>query len=83
MAGLFVITRTGDVECCDMDDNFAEEDIQSILTYLKHHEPENANRLFAIEVLRVLQTIAKDLVRKDLPQAELIAEALRIKKGES
>ena len=66
-----------------MNDGFTEKDIQSVLKYLKYHEPENASRMFAIEVLRVLQTIAKDLVNKDLSRSELIAEALRIKKGES
>lgn len=75
--------QTNAVKSSSMRNNFAEEDIQSMLKYLKYHEPENANRLFAIEVLRVLQELAKDLVNKDLSRAELIAEALRIKKEES
>ena len=66
-----------------MSDNFTEEDIQSMLKYLEHHEPENANRLFAIEMLRVLQAMAKNLVNEDLSKAELLAKALKAKKSES
>lgn len=66
-----------------MKDNFTEKDIQSMLRYLKYHEPENANRSFAVEMLRALQVLAQDLANKDLSQAELIAKALRAKRSES
>ena len=52
-----------------MDDNFTEEDIQSMLKYLKYHEPGNANRLFAIAMLRLLQEMAKDLVKTQLDKS--------------
>ena len=65
-----------------MDDNFTEKEIQSTLTYLKHHDLENANRLFAIEFLRALQEMTRRLADEDISQAELLHKTLQAKKKE-
>ena len=65
-----------------MDDDFTEKEIQSTLTYLKHHDPENANRLFAIEFLRALQEMTRRLANEDISQAELLHKTLQAKKKE-
>ncbi len=54
-----------------------EKDIKSVIEYLKHHDPANADREYAIELLNAMQDTAKELVNKDLDFAQLLEATLK------
>ena len=56
-----------------------EEDIESVVKYLKIHDPENADRDYAIQLLEAMQQTAKELVDQDLTFAQLLEETLKKK----
>ena len=55
------------------------KDIESIIRYLKIHDPDNSSREDALEMLAYMQAIAKNLVNQDIKQAELFKQALDVK----
>ena len=59
-----------------------EEDITKVINYLKIHEPKNADREYAVQLLESMNEYAKELVNQDLEFAELIAKALVAQKAE-
>lgn len=56
-----------------------EQNIEAAIKYLKYHDPENADREYAIELLRSMQETAKELVDKNLEFAQLIEIAFKKK----
>lgn len=52
-----------------------EKDIQSVIRYLKIHDPENADREYAIQILELMHDIAKRMVKKDVGFAKLFLKA--------
>lgn len=50
-----------------------EEDIQAIIRYQKIHDPENADRDYAIQLIEAMQEFGGELARSD----EALAEAIR------
>lgn len=54
-----------------------EKDIESAIEYLKHHDPANADREYAVELLNAMQDTAKELVNKDLDFAQLLEATLK------
>ena len=68
--------------------DITEQDIEKTIRYLTHHDPKNADRDYAIQLLQVMQNMAHDLVKADVDSAELLQKALeelskRPKKAES
>ena len=61
------------------NDHIREQDIETIIGYLKIHDPDNASREDALEMLAYLQVLAKNLVNQDIKQAELFKQALDAK----
>jgi hypothetical protein len=54
-----------------------EKDIQSVIHHLELHDPKNADRDYAIQLLGIMQEIAGNLVRSDAVDADLIDKALQ------
>ena len=54
-----------------------EKDIESVITYLEHHDPENADREYAIELLHAMQETAKELVDQNIKFAQLLKLTLK------
>ncbi len=52
-----------------------EEDIQAIIRYQKIHDPENADRDYAIQLIETMQSIGSELARSDEELAEAIRKA--------
>lgn len=50
-----------------------EEDIQKVITYLKIHDPKNADRDYAIQFIEAMQVKGNEIARSD----EALAEAIR------
>jgi hypothetical protein len=62
----------------DMSDyEFTEVDIQKVLDYLKLHDPENADRDYAIQFLQQMQDNAFNFANSGVLTEEEIAEALK------
>lgn len=57
-----------------------EEDIQAIIRYLKIHDPENADRDYAIQLIEAMQEFGSEIARSDASLAEAIRIALQNKK---
>lgn len=57
-----------------------EEDIRAIIRYLKIHDPENADRDYAIQLIEAMQSFGGDLARSDEALAEAIQKANAKKK---
>jgi len=53
------------------------DDVDKVLTYLKHHDPENADKEYAIQLLESMRHTAKKLVEQNLTFAELLELALK------
>ena len=53
-----------------------EKDIEAVIRYLKIHDPKNADRKYAVQLLGVMQEVARELVDEDITIAELIQKAL-------
>lgn len=52
-----------------------EEDIQSVIRYLEHHDPDNANREYAIQLIETFKGFGSEITRSDDGLAELIRKA--------
>ena len=50
-----------------------DEDIQKVITYLKIHDPQNADRDYAIQFIEAMQVKGNEIARSD----EALAEAIR------
>ena len=50
-----------------------EEDIQKVITYLEIHDPNNADRDYAIQFIEAMQIKGNEIARSD----EALAEAIR------
>ncbi len=50
-----------------------EEDIRKVITYLKIHDPQNADRDYAIQFIEAMQVKGNEIARSD----EALAEAIR------
>lgn len=61
----------------DMNYEFTEEDIQKVLDYLTHHNPENADRDYAIQLLQQMQDNAFDVANSGVLTEEEIAKAIK------
>ncbi len=57
-----------------------EEDIATVIRHLKIHDPANADREYAIQVLELMHEIAKRVANAGLEFAELFLKALEEKK---
>jgi hypothetical protein len=57
-----------------------EKDIQTILRYLKIHDPKNANREYAEQMLEGMQSFGSELARTDEKLAEAVKQATAKKK---
>lgn len=60
-----------------------EKDIQSVIRYLKIHDPDNADREYAIQVLELMHNAVKRMVKKDVGFAELFLKALEEKQSQT
>jgi hypothetical protein len=56
--------------------HISEEDIQKILRYLQIHDPENANREYAIQYLDSMEGFGSELARADESLAEAVKKKL-------
>lgn len=54
-----------------------ERDFESVIRYLEIHDPKNADREYAVQLLGVMQQIAKNIVDTDVSFAELLEQALK------
>ena len=65
-----------------MDDEYQinEEDIQAIIRYQKIHDPKNADRDYAIQLIEAMQGVGSELARSDEALAEAIQKANAKKK---
>jgi hypothetical protein len=54
-----------------------ETDIESVINYLSIHDPKNADRVYAIQLLITMQELAHELANKDIDTAELLEKALK------
>ena len=54
-----------------------EKDIESVIRYMKIHDPKNADREYAIQFLESLQGVAGEIVGKDIEFAEFLEKALK------
>ena len=62
----------------DMSDyEFTEDDIQKVLDYLTLHDPENADRDYAVQFLQQMQDNAFNFANSGVLTEEEIAEALK------
>jgi hypothetical protein len=61
----------------DMDYEFTEEDIQKVINYLTIHNPENADRDYAVQLLQQMQDNAFNVANSGVLTEEEIAEALK------
>ena len=61
----------------DMDYEFTEEDIQKVINYLTIHNPENADRDYAVQLLQQMQDNAFSVANSGVLTEEEIAEALK------
>lgn len=55
----------------------SEDDIQKVINYLEIHDPKNADREYAIQLLMSMQEMAKELVDQDIKFAELLEKVLK------
>lgn len=61
----------------DMDYEFTEDDIQKVINYLTIHNPENADRDYAVQLLQQMQDNAFNVANSGVLTEEEIAEALK------
>lgn len=61
----------------DMDYEFTEEDIQKVINYLSIHDPENADRVYVVQLLQHMQDKAFDVANSGVLTEEEIAEAIK------
>lgn len=61
----------------DMDYEFTEEDIQKVINYLSIHDPENADRDYAVQLLQHMQDKAFDVANSGVLTEVEIAEAIK------
>lgn len=66
-----------------MNDDYQinEEDIQAIIRYQKIHDPENADRDYAIQLIEAMQSFGSELARSDEALAEAIKKVNAKKNG--
>ena len=57
-----------------------EKDIATVIRHLKIHDPANADREYAIQVLELMHEIAKRVVNAGMEFTKLFLEALKEKK---
>jgi hypothetical protein len=57
-----------------------EEDIQTIIRYLKIHDPKNANREYAIQFIDSMEGFGSEIARSDEALAEAVKKSLEEKK---
>ncbi len=64
-----------------MNDSYEinEEDITKVIKYLEFHDPENANREYAIEFIEAMQAKSNEIARTDEELAEEILNFTRSK----
>lgn len=60
--------------------DISEEDAQKVITYLKFHDPENANREYAIEFIQAMQITSNEIARSDEELAKAIEEFTKKKR---
>lgn len=60
--------------------NISEEDIQKVITYLKFHDPKNADRDYAIEFIESMQIKSNEIARTDEELAKAIEEFTKKKR---
>lgn len=65
------------------EDSQYEKDIQTIIRYLKIHDPENADRDYAIQFLDSMEAFGSEIARSDEALAEMIRKATARKKKAS
>ena len=46
------------------DYQISEQDIEAVIRYLKIHDPKNADKDYAIQLLEALQGVAHDVARE-------------------
>lgn len=56
---------------------FTEQDIQTVLDYLSHHNPENAYRDYAVQLLQQMQDNAFDVANSGVLTEDEIAKAIK------
>ena len=60
--------------------DISEEDVQKVITYLKFHDSENANREYAIEFIEAMQVTSNEIARTDEELAKAIEEFTKKKR---
>ena len=60
-----------------MEYEFTEEDIQKVINYLTIHNPANADRDYAVQLLQQMQDNAFNVANSGVLTEEEIAEALK------
>lgn len=54
-----------------------EKDIETVIRYLKIHDPKNADRDYAIQYLESLQGVASEIAQNNSELAEILRQALK------
>ena len=61
----------------DMDYEFTEEDIRKVMNYLTIHDPKNADRDYAVQLLQHMQDKAFNVANSGVLTEEEIKEAIK------
>jgi hypothetical protein len=61
----------------DMDYEFTEEDIQKVINYLTIHDPKNADKDYAVQLLQHMQDKAFNVANSGVLTEEEIEEAIK------
>ena len=65
------------------EDQYLEEDIKTILRYLRAHKPGEANIKEAVRLRALMQKLAEKLAATDMEFAELLLKAMEEEKAKS
>ncbi len=57
-----------------------EKDIKAVIRYLQIHNPANADREYAIQLLELMKEIAREMIKTDMEFTELLLKALKERK---
>jgi hypothetical protein len=64
----------------DHEYHINEKDIQAVIRYLQIHDPENADRDYAIQLIEAMQEFGSEVAHTDETLAEAIRAATQKKK---
>ena len=60
-----------------------EKDIETVIRYLAIHNPANADREYAIQLLELMREMAREMIKTDIEFTELLLKALKERKRQT